>query len=415
MRNETRRVVRLYCSFQFFFSLLLWLPVFYEYQRRIGLGDSEIFAIQSIYYTVFCLLEIPTGIAADRWGYRRCLVWGGALLVAANLLPIFAQSYTGFLAHFLLIAVSRSLISGASSAYLYDFLANASSAIEYKQVEGRARAYGLVGKVVCWAAVGALMQWRLTLPYWLTTVSAAISVGFALALPEIVGSRGSGGSLEPIGLGLGARIRSTATAVWRSPFLAFLMLQGVAIFVLGRICQVNLFQPILGSKSFDLASYGVVMSLMTLFEALGSACPNWLRRVVDDLNAVFLLTLVMAGTLALVPISGQVATTAWLCLFSLAAGFAFPIQRQLLNDSIPDSRYRATLLSLESIVDRAVCAWVASLLGAIIGGGKLDAFLRLSAAVAIGSVFVLALALRLLNYGRSGEHIGAPDRSAEGT
>ena len=82
--TNVKRTVRLYYSFQFFFSLLLWVPVFYEYQRRIGLSDTEIFSIQSFYYIVFCLLEIPTGIVADLWGCRRCLRLGAVVLVIAD-------------------------------------------------------------------------------------------------------------------------------------------------------------------------------------------------------------------------------------------------------------------------------------------------------------------------------------------
>ena len=40
-----RRVIWLYCGFQFFFSLLFWVPVFYAYQKRIGLTDPQIFSI----------------------------------------------------------------------------------------------------------------------------------------------------------------------------------------------------------------------------------------------------------------------------------------------------------------------------------------------------------------------------------
>src|SRR3954464_5130358 len=98
--RASRRTVLLYYGFQFAFSLLVWLPVFYEYQKRIGLSDPEIFRIQSIYYLLFCLLEIPTGLFADLWGYRLCMRVGALVLVASNLLPIYAQSYSGFLAHF---------------------------------------------------------------------------------------------------------------------------------------------------------------------------------------------------------------------------------------------------------------------------------------------------------------------------
>ena len=44
---------------------MLWLPIFYAYQRQLGLSDAQIFGIQSLYYVAFCLMEIPTGMAAS--------------------------------------------------------------------------------------------------------------------------------------------------------------------------------------------------------------------------------------------------------------------------------------------------------------------------------------------------------------
>jgi hypothetical protein len=75
----------------------------------------------------------------------------------------------------------------------------------------------------------------------------------------------------------------------------------------------------------------------------------------------------------------------------LVTGFCFPIQRQLLNDVIPDSRYRATILSIESILDRAICAWVASLLGVFVASGRTLNFIGDSAFVS--AIIILALFL----------------------
>ena len=144
--DPVRRVIRLYYAFQLFFGLLLWLPIFYEYQRRLGLTNEQIFRIQSIYYIAFLLLEIPTGLFADRFGYRQSIRLGAATLVISNLLPVLLPSYDGFLWHFILIALARSLISGAASAYMYEFMTKHGQGERYKRVEGEARAYSLIGK-----------------------------------------------------------------------------------------------------------------------------------------------------------------------------------------------------------------------------------------------------------------------------
>jgi hypothetical protein len=298
-------------------------------------------------------------------------------------------SYAGFLAHFLLIALARSFISGAAMAYLYDYLKSQGRAAEYKKTEGGARALGLLGKVVCWPAVGVLMKWHFTLPYSLTALAALISVGFAWMLPAQVEVRKTEKTIP-----LATRLARVYEILRGSPFLFMVMLQGIAIFTLSRICQVNLFQPILGAKRFDIALFGTVMSLMTVFEACGSGRPQWLRRMTTDLNAIFLLTVVMAASLLAIPFCGPWASVLCLCVFAYAAGLAYPIQSQLMNDSIPDSTYRATLLSVESIIDRAGCAWVASVIGGYLEAGKLNSLLITASLVTLAGMVALGLALR---------------------
>ncbi len=394
----TRRTLALYSGYQFFFSLLLWVPIFYDFQRRIGLSDPQIFGIQSVYYFAFCVLEIPTGWLADRFGHRRCLRASGVMLVAANLLPVYFPTYEGMLWHFLAIALARSLNSGASSAYLYEWLRENGKLELYRGAEGRARSYGLVGKVVFWAFIGAVMEWKLTLPYSLTAGAAAVSTVLAFALP---GLKGEGEFRVPPrkagGRALFGDIPAAFSALAGRPQLVFVMVQGVAIFVLARICQVNLFQPILAEKHFSVTAYGWMMSLTSIFEAIGSAYPGWRggKKRVSDVNVVYLCTLAMAASLSGVALLGQWAAAAGLCAFSAAVGLSFPIQRQLLNDSIPDSRYRATLLSMESILDRAACAWVAAILGGFVAAGQIDRFLHLSAGASALLVVILLIRNRI--------------------
>ena len=103
--------------------------------------------------------------------------------------------------------------------------------------------------------------------------SAFISLGFAALLPRF----GRGGSLEalperpakPKRLSIGTGFRLAAG----SPWLIALMFQGVVIFVLDRLISVNLFQPILHEKGFGLPAYGLMMGMMSLFEAICSARP----------------------------------------------------------------------------------------------------------------------------------------------
>ncbi|MER0449699.1 MFS transporter [Streptomyces sp. Edi4] len=390
------RIIRLNYGFQLLFNLLWWMPVFYAYQKQAGLSDGQIFGIQSIYYVAFCLFEIPTGLIADRIGARNCLRAGAVVMTAANLAPVINASYTGFLLHFLAIALGRSLTSGAASAYLYDGLRAEKCDEHYLRAEGTARALGLAAKVVCWPLVGPLMALAHTAPYVLSAASAAGSLACAVALPRLAKADGAGAAGRAgAGRAGGAFLRDAGEAlrcVASSRWLALVMVQGVAVFTLSRICQVNLFQPILLDHGIGEASSGGVLAAMTVAEAVGSARPQWLSRRLSPVAWVSVLSLALAGTLAAMAVGGPWTVVALLCLFALATGFVYPVQRKLVNDAVPANAPRATLLSVESIVDRAVCALAAIAVGVYISAGRLDALLlhsALATAVLLGGVQLL--------------------------
>ncbi|WP_345945370.1 MFS transporter [Streptomyces albus subsp. chlorinus] len=402
-----RRIIRLGYGFQLLFNLLWWMPVFYAYQKDAGLSDGQIFGIQSIYYVAFCLFEVPTGLIADRIGARNCLRAGAVVMTAANLAPVFSASYTGFLVHFLAIAAGRSLTSGAASAYLYDGLRAEGCDQHYLRAEGTARALGLAAKVVCWPLVGPLMALAHPAPYVLSAVSAAGSLACAVALPRLAsparadGARLPGRTGKASGAGGGrgrgtslGEARAALRCVASSPWLALVMAQGVAVFTLSRICQVNLFQPILFDHGIDASSHGGVLAAMTVAEAVGAARPQWLGRRLSPVAWVSLLSLALAGCLAGVALGGPWTVVVLLCLFAAATGFAYPVQRKLVNDAVPAHAPRATLLSVESIVDRAVCALAAVAVGAYLSAGRLDALLWHSALATVLLLGALQLVLR---------------------
>ncbi|MFJ9822355.1 MFS transporter [Streptomyces sp. NPDC101151] len=391
-----RRIIRLNNGFQLLFNLLWWMPVFYAYQRDAGLSDIQIFGIQSIYYIAFCLFEIPTGVVADRIGARNCLRAGAVVMTAANMVPVLSPSYTGFLLHFLAIAAGRSLTSGAASAYLYDALRAEGADAHYLRAEGAARSLGLAAKVVCWPLVGPLMMLAPQTPYVLSAASAAGSLGCALALPRLA-PRGTDTVPGKRGRRSGTLLRDTGAALRAlraSPWLPLLMVQGVAVFTLSRICQVNLFQPVLLDHGIGESTHGSVLAAMTVAEAVASARPQWLSRRVPPVVWVSLLSVALAVSLAGTALGGPWLVVALLCAFAAITGFVYPVQRKLINDAIPADAPRATLLSVESIVDRGVCALAAVAAGAYLAAGHLDALLWQSAAVTCVLIPVLHLALR---------------------
>lgn len=401
-QDSLKRLTHYYLGFQVFFTLLFWLPVFYEVQKRLGLSDQNINGIQSFYYLVFCVLEIPTGYLADRFGLIRSLRWGALTLVVAHLVILSRDfgldlsPYWAFAIHFSLIALARSLVSGASNAYLYEAYHREGRDEEYVHIEGKARAYGLVTKIFSWVGVGFLTENFLLGSYWLSLMSSLVACYFALNLREGTWAVSSQLKAKRNQIWTGFQL------VYRDPSILMLMFQGMGVFVLARVVQVNVYQPLLIQKGFSVSSLGWIMAVMTAAEALGSLRLKWVLSRLNPTSAVVGLT----GLLALV-----VASLAWvtggfvvmsLILFSLLVGFVGPIQRQVINSGIQQTENRAVLLSMESLLHRAVCSVVASSLGGFLEANQLGLFLSLCGAVFVGVAVVQLQTLELRQLHRKG-------------
>ncbi|MBL7714363.1 MAG: MFS transporter [Bdellovibrionales bacterium] len=361
-----------YIGFMAAFQLLLWIPVFYEFQKRVGISGAKILEIQSIYYLSFCFLEIPTGLFADLFGRRLSVRVGAICFFLSNIAPGIlvdgvirnwgtdpTVSYAWMLTHFLLTASARSFISGAFSAYFFEHLKKEGAVSEYAAMEARARVAGLASRVFGWAGIGFLMNFHLSLPYWLTALGGVVALYFAFRLPPDVPGTLDAGPEKALA-SVVARIRDAIQDIREAPLLRIALVLGVPIFVLDRVVFVNLFQPILTSKGIDWKLAGTVLAVTACTEAIGAFQVKRIARLfagrVRAYEWVLFLTLIESTFYGCLPLAGKTGTWVLLGLATLVGGVAMPFQKQAVNEAVLRPRVRATLISLESLLERSVSA-----------------------------------------------------------
>ena len=113
------------------------------YMRQIGFSYTQIFFLAALYEILVFLLEIPTGVFADRFGLKKSAVLGH-FISAASCFPIalFPTSYSVFLLWSLLSAICTTLNSGSVEALQYESLRDLSREAEYTKLRGRLAAIG---------------------------------------------------------------------------------------------------------------------------------------------------------------------------------------------------------------------------------------------------------------------------------
>lgn len=383
------RDLRLFYLFRLLSTSYLFVPVSVAFALSRGLSLVEVMLLNTVYCTVVILTEVPTGAIADRLGRRFTMMAGALAMVAACITYATAQGFAGFAVAEGLAALSMTLCSGADSAYLFDLLNDHGRGDEYPRREGTASAWHQSGQALAFLAGGLLGATNLALPYLVTAGVASVAFLVALFMREGRSSRHT--SMAPADYARHMR-DSVRFVAGRSPLLWAIAYSAV-VFVLLR-ASVYAYQPYLKVSGFTIAQTGLVFAAMYLaaaavahhFDELRKAFsePTLIWGLLGSLVVTFLILGSFSGPLALVVMGIQ----------AVANGLYSPLVKLFMQREIRESRHRATVLSVESMVRRLAFGLFSPAVGGLMEKYGPSAGLTLCGLIGIPAMVALALAAR---------------------
>jgi MFS family permease len=107
--------------------------------EKSGLKVAQISFLLAIWSIPGVILEIPTGVLADRWNRRNMLLLGQLLKAGCYLVWIFADRFEIYAIGFVLWGIGGTFKSGSEEALLYDSLKLVNQEKRFEQVLGRGR------------------------------------------------------------------------------------------------------------------------------------------------------------------------------------------------------------------------------------------------------------------------------------
>lgn len=114
--------IRWLVASRFFADLFFYSTTTVLFQQQRGLNFTAMFLMESIISAAVWLFDLPTGIWADRFGYRRLIIAGRALNVLGLLFFTFSYGFWPFALSNMLSGLSIACISGCESALVYSSL-----------------------------------------------------------------------------------------------------------------------------------------------------------------------------------------------------------------------------------------------------------------------------------------------------
>src|SRR6266581_988364 len=208
-------------------GFMLWVPVEKLFQTQIGFDAAAIAVMAAAYAAVVPLLEVPSGILADRWSRSGILIISSAAAATSALIGGLSHNVATYIVAAMILGGYFAMNSGTVDSVVYDtVLEETGSADTYERWIGRVRvvesaaftASALAGGLLA-GATSPRLTYFLTIPFVLASIIAfsrfreprlhpAAAFGPYWAL--LVATLGAGGYLAAR-LHLGRR--STALAV----------------------------------------------------------------------------------------------------------------------------------------------------------------------------------------------------------
>jgi predicted MFS family arabinose efflux permease len=119
LRSLHRRLLPLHVAV-FLQGFILWVPVEKLFMSEIGFDPATIGVMAAAYAAVVPIVEIPSGILADRWSRRGTLVVATVALLACSLSGGLSTNVLTYILSTLALGVYFAMYSGTLDAMLYD-------------------------------------------------------------------------------------------------------------------------------------------------------------------------------------------------------------------------------------------------------------------------------------------------------
>lgn len=170
-------------------GVILWVPIEKLFMTQIGFTPRSVAIMAAAYAAVVPLLEVPSGILADRWSRNRIMVCASIALVVSTLLGGLSTNVPTYIAAAMILGVYFALNSGTVDSIVYDVvLEETGSSDQYETWIGRIRMVESGAFVASALVGGVLASWssvRLTYFASLPFVAAAIAAFLRFDEPRL--------------------------------------------------------------------------------------------------------------------------------------------------------------------------------------------------------------------------------------
>jgi MFS family permease len=151
-------------------NLALWVPIEKLFMTTIGFNPASVGVMAAVYAVVVPVLEVPSGVLADRWSRRGVLILASIAAILSVLIGGLSQSVAVYMVSAGFLGVFFALQSGTLESVVYDTVLEETGGSDgFEKTIGRVRlveSVALVASALAGGAIAAVAPLRVT--YFLT-------------------------------------------------------------------------------------------------------------------------------------------------------------------------------------------------------------------------------------------------------
>lgn len=162
-------------------GMVFYGPIATLYRQAQGVTVFQITVIESISLALGILLEVPWGVAADKIGYRKTMVFCSGLYFVSKIVFWKANGFADFLLERIMLSVVLAGFSGVDSSIIYLSCEGKDS----QKAFGIYNSMGMGGLLVAALIFSLFMQDNYPLAGFMTVISYGIAALLSFGLTEV--------------------------------------------------------------------------------------------------------------------------------------------------------------------------------------------------------------------------------------
>lgn len=353
-----------------------------------GLTLVQISLIESIMIFTIFLMEVPTGVLADRVGRKWSIFASTLLLMSGEFIFIFARSFEWYILIALLTGTGFAFASGAVEALVYDSLPPDNREDAMKRAMGRVNSWGQIAFVIA-PIIGGLIIGDAGVDKFIPAIAltaTALLIGAVVCLtlrePADDSAEAKSGSLTLLRDGVGLlrhhqRLRRLALLViFTTPITSSLV--------------TTLGPPYLTQNEVSPFVVAAVLSVGSLLAAFTQRYAYKLEQWLGQARAIALLILLPGAMYWLLALAAGPAVTVLVMILMYGLNDMKAPLFSAYQNAIIASRNRATVLSLINMFLNLFAALAAPIFAAIAETSLEYAFLAMGAMIVTGGLLLRA-------------------------